>query len=903
MRAKLLFNIAEVVLHRPYVMLALVASITLGCIAYSSSLPYSSSRIDLIPPDHPARIQFLEVVKEFGPQNSIVVVVEGGGQDRRRQFIETSSGRLKSDPEFRGTILDRIDLQPMRSRGPYYLERDQLTTMFADIQENEPFLDALPDLGMALRAMNRRLEATRNLGYNALEKIIPNCEKIGLLFKNMNQQLGGKTLDRKSWESFLGVGPISALELFDEAGFLASRDGSTHFVFLTPDRQSEELDYLVPLVARIRGHLSAAESPGSPVQWSLTGIPISVLDEFESTEKDLPRSTAAAILANILILLIGLRHRPLLALIAMLSLGAGIAWTRAFAKLTVGYLNLVSSVFILFLLGMGINYGIYFATRFDVERRRGLDLQTVMRKVFREQGRGILTSALAGSLAFFTLCLSPFKGFQELGLIAGTGLILCLVAGTLLMPPLILLIGKRVETSYPVERHIFRRIVRAVESHPYRLVALFTALTLYTASIGDLFPFDYDLNRMLPRGAESLVAGEKLRAARTLSPLSAIVVCDDLEELYRKDKYLRARSDVGLTLSWATFVPAGLDQKQKLLADLRHHLRRNLAVEETAENQDERQIGRQLDELETSLANSLELFRALQFAREAQAAEQAHDEVTSFRETLARLPKTGRSTQLSILGTQLHNSWQDLATEVEEWAQIKPPSDDLVPEGLRRRLRSEGGRYALIVSPAADINQKQAFERFHAAVSEVDQDPTGYPVIIHTMIGLLPQVLQEVMVEALLLIAALLILDLRNVRRLLLTLFPVVVGSIWLMGLMKLMGLKYNPVNFLALPMILGIGIENGVNFVHGFRDEDSAEALETQGRGMLLSAGTSIVGFQALALVSHRGLASFGLLLTLGTLTCLVASLFFLPAVVEIESRRAQIFSWLRNLMGHRFY
>ncbi|MBI3891299.1 MAG: MMPL family transporter [Candidatus Wallbacteria bacterium] len=903
-RLKLLSGIADLHLHSPFFVTLLVAAVSVACWRYSAELPYSTSRIDLIPRDHPARTRFLQLVRDFGPQNTIAVVIEGSSAADRRAFSDRFAKALSSGGGFDGTVFYKIDLERMMASAPFFLDRETLESIKGDLESNQPLVDALPDLAGVVHAVNRRLEESSLKGLAAVSEALPGCRRVQELFRLMNGHARGEKISRRSWMSVLAGRSVAALSLFDSEGYLVSRAEDTHFIFVTPGLQSEELAYLVPQIQRIRAALAAARSHLPGVSASLTGVPIGVLDEYESTQRDLPRSTAASLAGNFLILVLGFRFRPRMALLTMIALAAGIAWTLAFAKATLGYLNLVSSVFVLFLIGMGINYGIYFATRYDLERRRGLDKEAALRLVLQQQGVGILTSALAGSVAFLTLCLCPFRGFQELGLIAGTGLILCLISGTLLLPPLVLLTERfRSDAREEPAGGLFHWFVVLVQAYPVPIALWFSFLTIYSLGIGDLFPFEYDLNRMLPADAECVRAGEKLLKGHALSPMSALVVCRDPREMYARDRALRARPSVETTLSWASFVPDEAERKRAIVRSVADRIgaRPNRAL--PASSADLVRLRRELRTLDDMLASAAHSLDNLAFYVEARAAEQARDEVNAFQDRVRRAKPQEAARMMASLGNALLESWKDLSAEVGRWSKSPAPDDSFVPPELRRSLRSAGGKFAIVVSPREDISQKEAFERFHAAVSEVDPEMTGYPVIIHTMVALLPQVLETTSVKAVLLIALLLSVDLKSPRRIFLAIFPVLIGSAWLMGLMKLAGLKYNPVNFLALPMILGVGVENGVNFVHGFAGRDSARALETQGLGMLLSAGTSIVGFEALAWVSHRGLASFGLLLTLGTTTCLVATIFFLPAIVELEANRRHMVEQWRELLGYRFY
>jgi predicted RND superfamily exporter protein len=132
-----------------------------------------------------------------------------------------------------------------------------------------------------------------------------------------------------------------------------------------------------------------------------------------------------------------------------------------------------------------------------------------------------------------------------------------------------------------------------------------------------------------------------------------------------------------------------------------------------------------------------------------------------------------------------------------------------------------------------------------------------------------------------------LFLDFKRPIPVLLALLSVVVGVIWMLGIMRIVGLQYNPINIMAVPLMLGIGIDNGVHIVHRFRESDSdvKMTLCTTGRAVMVSSLTTIAGFACLLFSTHRGLESLGQLMVLGVGSCLVASLIVLPATLKTLS------------------
>src|SRR5260370_24015622 len=131
---------------------------------------------------------------------------------------------------------------------------------------------------------------------------------------------------------------------------------------------------------------------------------------------------------------------------------------------------------------------------------------------------------------------------------------------------------------------------------------------------------------------------------------------------------------------------------------------------------------------------------------------------------------------------------------------------------------------------------------------------------------------------------AVLFADFRTLRHTLIALTPLVLGVILSLGLMGLFGVPLNPANMIAFPLLLGVGVDNGVHVLHDYllrRAEGQSTISYPIGRGVLVKALTTMIGFGTLMISSERGLASLGFILTLGVGCCMLGALVFLPAVL----------------------
>src|SRR5258708_39837414 len=137
---------------------------------------------------------------------------------------------------------------------------------------------------------------------------------------------------------------------------------------------------------------------------------------------------------------------------------------------------------------------------------------------------------------------------------------------------------------------------------------------------------------------------------------------------------------------------------------------------------------------------------------------------------------------------------------------------------------------------------------------------------------------------ALVAIAIMVFVHFRTLSSVILALLPVAIGSIWLGGLMGFFGIPFNPANIMTLPLVIGIGVTNGIHILNRFAEEKHAGILaKSTGKAVFVSGLTAIAGFGSLILAKHQGIKSLGYVMSLGVALCMIAGLTFLPAILNL--------------------
>ena len=183
-------------------------------------------------------------------------------------------------------------------------------------------------------------------------------------------------------------------------------------------------------------------------------------------------------------------------------------------------------------------------------------------------------------------------------------------------------------------------------------------------------------------------------------------------------------------------------------------------------------------------------------------------------------------------------------------------------------------------------HQKEFVEQLRAALDPRKTDQpiiTGTPVQLLEYTTLLVSSYVEAAYYSLAAIAILVLIHFRSFTCVVLALLPVAIGTVWMVGFMGLTGIPFNPANIMTLPLVIGIGVTNGIHILNRFAEEQTPSILaKSTGKAVLVSGLNTIAGFGSLILAKHQGIASLGYVMAVGTATCMIAALTFLPALLN---------------------
>ncbi len=382
------------------------------------------------------------------------------------------------------------------------------------------------------------------------------------------------------------------------------------------------------------------------------------------------------------------------------------------------------------------------------------------------------------------------------------------------------------------------------------------------------------LLELLPAGAEPLRYLELLHDESELSNDLNIVIAADLDELRRCAEEAAERASVERFESILDFLPAAPLASERLLARADALLDR---VRVDREGSAPAAWRASLARLEAALAEAADAAFVAGLGELSGVLERARGEA----ERAAGLAAADRGETRLAAERRLLAELAGLLDRLRASATAPPPTLETLPTALRDRFVTARGNYLGYLHPAGEIYEPEFLAAFNADSLAISAGATGFPMLFEHHAEVITDGFETAFAIGGGLIFVLLLIDFRRTGHTLLAMTPVLLGTLWMLGLMRVMGLDFNFANLVAVPIVLGVGIDGGVHVVHRFRLEGPA-GLETvvahTGRAVLIASLTTMVGFGSLALASHRGMASLGLLLLTGVGTSLLATLVFLP-------------------------
>ncbi|MCA9625226.1 MAG: MMPL family transporter [Myxococcales bacterium] len=816
-------RIVRVQSARPLRVLLVAALTVILALASASRLELRTALGELLPRDRRS-VQVAEEVRARLPAvSTLTILVEGRDLDGLRRFVDALAARLAAAD---GALVGRVDAGVQEARR-FVADHALLYAERERLEAAAAAIDARYDYEIARRA-GAWLDdsvAPPAVDEAKLREILGASEAA-----RFDRYPGGYYLDQEAGRIVLNVQtPVRPGDLAGTAALRGLVDEAIAAVDLAAfDREAK---------VRFGGNLLTAAETYRQIRDDLTHV----------------GAWGAGLILGVVFLYF-LRLRALLAM--LLTIGVGVSWTFGVAALTVGYLSSSTGFLFSIVVGNGINFGIVYMARYLEARREG-GVEESLLVAHHQTWRATLTAAAAASAAYGSLMITEFRGFQHFGIIGASGMLLCWLA-TYAFLPSILSLSERLrplEKTSPALRRYARLYGRPfallATRFPRAVVAAGASLTLLTGVLAVRYllqdPMEYDMraidsDRKRSEAREVGKIADRLVGRRGQDALAiATQRVDQVAPLVAILEARRAAAPAGAApfervVTLDSLLPRDQPAKVALVARMANRIRRARAQGHLDEATFQR--------LEPQLAAAT---RALTTADLPEAMTRPFTEEDG---TVGRLvyvvPTVGRS----LWDGHYLITWAESfrRTELPDGSVIHGSGRSVIFADIILAIRADAPRAILASLVLTLLIVGFAFR----------ERRLGVLVVLSVLLGLV----WTLGVTA-------------------------IYDSQWSLGLAGLAPLRLNFLNFVALPITIGVGADYAVNVMQRRREGATAEAVRETGGAVVLCSLTTMLGYLALHLSDNRAIRSFGAIAAVGEVACLLTGVLLLPAALILAERR----------------
>jgi hopanoid biosynthesis associated RND transporter like protein HpnN len=814
-----------------------------------------------------------------------------------RQALEMLAEKVRQRPELFDRLFYKVDLRDLRGRALLFLTAEEIRSIAANLQPMSLLLQVGPvawrglTLQSLLREAEQRAAAMRpHAPLKAADEQF--FTQLVSICRSAREMLLDPVRYRNPWSSLM-TRPPGQQDLLAEPQYFFSGEsekGTLAFLLVRPIKEPGSFTAALKPVSAMRDFVAGLRRSYPDLEFGLTGMPVLETDEMAAADHDTRLASWLAI-AGVSLLFLFVYRGLWYPLLTVATLLLGTAWAMGWLTATVGHLNILSATFAVMLIGMG-DYGVLWVMRYEQARRRGMEVREALLHTTVHVALGNLTAATTLALAFYAAMFADFRAVAELGWIAGCGVVLCALACFTVLPSLLVIFDKRGPQGTRAEAApvlTFRAAPTAdswmprLFRHSGWIVAGGVAAVLVLGMLAARVKYDHNLLNLQAQGLESVKWEMTLIEHTAGASWHAVSYTDTPEEALALKAQYEALPEVSRVVEVASLLPADQEAKLPLLKEIHERLRslpeRGLPIPHVRPASSQLlEIMDRLAALLGPLAGSGGLLADLQQSVAALAEELrgmsslrlAEERLQDFEERLAG----------------------DLAEDLHRLGEVSSPRPitlDDMPPALCERYIGANGKWLLRVFARDCLWEFEPLEKFCQRIRSVDPEATGKPFGTVEGLKAMKDGLVRAGLYAFAVIALVLLIDFHRPSRAFLGLAPLLLGVLFSVGLLGLFGVPLNPANMIAFPLILGVGVDNGVHVLHDYllrRAEGKSSISHAIGRGVLVKALTTMIGFGMLMISTERGLAGLGLILTLGVGCSMLTALFFLPALLHLRDR-----------------
>jgi hopanoid biosynthesis associated RND transporter like protein HpnN len=857
-------------LGRPLVVLLIVVLLSIMALQYTANhLSINTDTAELVAPDAPFQKNRRNYEKAFSQDvHTLLLVVESDTPELTKSATKRLQRRLSANKDHFNSAYIPNDSGFFRQNGLLYLDIDELQTLSNNLSQAQPFIGRIaqePNLTGFFSIFEDALTTTNKTQVVPID-LTSLIEKVtAALHKTLN---GENAL--LSWEDLISDKKTQ------------QRNG---FIVVSPKFDFSQIRPAESAINSIRKAVAEVQDPNLPaVKVWVTGEVGLEDDELSGMSTGTFTASIFSIVLVLFILLVAYRS-VLLTVATLLTLALGMLFCGAFAALSVKELNLISVAFAVSNIGLGVEYAIHFCLRYRDNLTHHIHKGLALRNTLISTAPSLLLCAGTTSIGLYAFIPTDYKGVSELGLLAGTSLFICLLITLIVLPALLKMIPAPAKFQKEKAPNGLTKLSEKLAALPLHYAKPISIATFVIAIISVVLALnvktDFNPINLRDPNTESVIAFKNLMKDKETTPMTLTVLAKDENSAKNLEQKLSALPEVDKTVSLFDFQPSEQDDKLALIEEMSLMLGAQMQSFPTLKEDPDPipAINRLIQTIDSILPQKTD-------DRERTALLGFKKELQDILIELDARQQPNRRIFIEKIQTTLLGTLPNVMNELSAGLNAKEITLDDLPADIKDKWLSKNGSYRIQIFPKKDLNDLKNLEEFITEVQSIAPETTDLPVMYWESMKEVIAAFQEAIVIALVTIALLLFAIRRNIVDTALVMTPLILAGLFTMASATLTGTPINFANIIALPLLLGLGVDNGIHMVeklhHSLSEKQNIYRSSTA-RAMFYGALTTASSFAGLAFSPHQGIASMGLIITMGIFWIMVCTFVILPALSKL--------------------
>lgn len=820
-------------IHSKHKLIVFIFSVlTIVSIVMILNMKLTTDIIDVLPANNKVVIQFKDFMEKFSSLENLTILIEFDKKtlDEKIDVIDAIAKKLSESP-----LIEYVDYNALKLKGDFYFK-------YFPFYLDETGLDQLK----------------QRLTPSGIEKQIrQNKQKLLSPFSSpIDNELISKdplNISMIVKDSLMRTRGNRTMEM--STGYYLTKDNKMAFIFVKPKGKSKDMAFIKKLKSEtdsiVNAVLKERDNPEG-VKIGLAGTYIMAEEAREVILHDIISSFSLSVILIALLIWIVYRVRMVILLAIGFTLLSSLAMTLFFAYLMFGGLNIVTSIVAAVLIGLYVDYSMHIINRYGEELKKSMDPLTALEITLTKMGPAIIISALTTSLSFFSILVTRFEGLYELGLTSGIGVILCLMSGLFLLPSLLIFISRKNPDIAIPEKNVrvgIDGITTLVRKRPRQILAFSLIITIIAGAGLFRMSFDNNPERIGMKDSQSMLTSKKIAEAtgKKGEPLIVIANAKNRADLSAEFDFLEE-----MFLKWKT---DGLIKNYDSLGMFLPSPSRQKTVMDRVQDIKPKEIGKILT---SSIEKNGFVYDSY-----------INSYVSGITSALTNKKGIGIEDIETVADPRLGHFYNNDSLSLASY--IYPEGKDRDGQTLDRLERdiSSWSNLHRNLEPPALLGKDILFREIKSSILW----GSSLAIIISLILNFI-----------------IVYFHFRNMKQVVLVMLPVTLGLLLTVGVMGYFRLSFNFINIGTIALISGFGVDYGIYMMQAYLKEDKRDvenALRISGKNIIMCAATTIAGCGSLVTARFAGIASIGVVLSIGAVSCSIIALLLLPAMLNLNSKQ----------------